>query len=245
MENEKKWLLEEKYNSTVSPAYLADLARLEAGVPLAYLIGHVPFLGATIHVDSQPLIPRPETEYWVENILEDIPPAARVLDLCAGSGCIGVSVKKARPQASVDFAELEEKHHETIRKNIGSDEGMIYGGDLFENVTEKYDFILTNPPYIDPALDRAEEGVKKHEPHEALYGGARGMDYIEKIIVQAPHYLTDTGTLVIEHEPEQSEEIAALATKYGFLSNTKKDQYGALRYSTLQLNTASLPHTDS
>ncbi|MBX2866970.1 peptide chain release factor N(5)-glutamine methyltransferase [Candidatus Kaiserbacteria bacterium] len=231
MENEGKWLLEEKYNGVPTPEYEQDLARLKAGEPLAYIIGHIPFLGTTIYLDSRPLIPRPETEYWVEQIIKDMPESPRVLDLCAGSGCIGIAVQSARPNAQVDFAEIDERHHETIRKNGGE---QIYGGDLFENLTRKYDYILTNPPYIDPEIDRAEESVKAYEPHNALYGGEDGMELITRIIEEAPHYLKEGGTLVIEHEPEQAEEIARLATESGFACETKKDQYGTCRWSILK-----------
>src|SRR5690606_26669366 len=100
LNQEEQWLLEEKYAGAESEAFRADLKRLTGGEPLGYVIGHVPFLDCRIHLDSHPLIPRPETEYWVEKAMVAIKevaggPEARplhVLDLCAGSGCIGVAV---------------------------------------------------------------------------------------------------------------------------------------------------------
>jgi len=114
----------------------------------------------------------------------------------------------------------------------------IFGGDLFEHVPEdaRYDIIFTNPPYIDPALDRAETSVKSHEPHVALYGGEAGMDIIERIITEAPKHLTPQGRIYIEHEPEQSDHIATIAQKHGFSATVLYDQYGVARVSILTLS---------
>jgi release factor glutamine methyltransferase len=250
---DKKWekekLLEEKYGGKKCEAFFADLARLGAGEPLSYIIGHIPFLGTTIYLDSHPLIPRPETEYWTEKALADIKDSGkeqlRVLDLCAGSGCIGVAVLKKVPQAHVDFVELEEQHHQTIRKNIkenGIDNtrARIFGGSLFEEIRGMYNFILTNPPYIDPALDRAAGSVRNFEPHEALYGGKDGLVLIRAIIAGASAHLVPDGTLYIEHEPEQATDVRKLAKECGFDPLVQKDQYGVLRYAQLGRNQADL-----
>jgi len=130
-------LLYEKYNGKKTPEYAQDLARLALGEPLAYVIGWIPFLGCKIFLDSHPLIPRPETEYWVEQALTSITHSAqritkkgenpalrvpsyelRVLDLFAGSGAIGIAVLRHVPNARVDFGEIDERHFPTIRKNI-------------------------------------------------------------------------------------------------------------------------------
>lgn len=236
---EEQWLLNEKYKGEKTPDFLADFKQLKAGIPLAYLIGHVPFLGCQIYLDSKPLIPRPETEYWVEKAIKEVKGGNRVLDLCAGSGCIGVAVAKSLPTVQVDFAELDESHHPTIRKNLEANgleisKSKIFGGDLFEKISEKYDFILSNPPYIDPALDRTEDGVKNHEPHLALYGGKSGIEIIRQIISDAPNHLNPDGQLWLEHEPEQAAAVAFLAIQAGFSrASSYPDQYGVLRYSVL------------
>jgi len=248
MNPEEQWLLEEKFGGVESEAFHADLVLLQSGTPLAYLIGSIPFLGSTIYLDSHPLIPRTETEFWTEKaiaaIRQDVRPDVHVLDLCAGSGAIGVAIAKSLPEIQVDFAEIDLVHLPTIQKNIKYNlseysnrlEYSVYESDLFENVKEKkYDFILTNPPYIDPEIDRAESSVKLHEPHLALYGGTDGMECITKIIKRAPAHLTPHGQLWIEHEPEQSKEIAVFAKKHGFSSLAYKDQYDVERYSVLKL----------
>lgn len=236
-------LLREKYQGVTSPAYATDLERLHAGEPLAYIIGHIPFLSVNIYLDSRPLIPRSETEYWAGRVIETLLARTgtddiRVLDLCAGSGCIGAAVLKGCPRARVDFAEKDEKHHETIMKNLrenGIDlaRAGIFGGDLFERITGTYHVILTNPPYIDSALDRVDESVLAHEPHEALYGGTGGFELISRIIADARSHLAPCGVLYIEHEPEQVYQIRTCAHENGFSALVYPDQYGILRYSQL------------
>jgi release factor glutamine methyltransferase len=237
MEQEIAWLLADKYGGIPTKEFQADLEKLKNGVPLAYLIGWTPFLRTKIWLDSYPLIPRPETEFWVEKAISEIKNLTKpkVLDLCAGSGCIGISILKHVPDANVDFAEIDETHHTTIKKNIlengiDSDRTKIFDGNLFQNIYEKYDFIVSNPPYIDPKLsERIQESVKTHEPEIALFGGTEGMELIEKIILEAPKYLNPGGVLYIEHEPEQTEKIKTLAKHVG----TFKDQFGVERYSKI------------
>lgn len=244
---DKTWeldqLLSEKYNGQKTEGFLADAARLDAGEPLAYVIGHAPFLDTTIYLDSHPLIPRPETEYWTKKAIEHIQASEvqmpRVLDLCAGSGCIGVALLKAVPQASVDFIEINESHHPTLEKNlhqngISRSRAHIFGGNLFERVTGTYDFILSNPPYIDATRDRVTESVKAHEPSDALYGGLGGTELLKTIIEKAPQHLSKNGVLYLEHEPEQTKYLASLARSVDLQLHTYSDQYGLQRYSQFE-----------
>ncbi len=240
------WLLKEKYNGTETDAYHADCARLTRGEPLAYVIGHIPFLETTISLDSRPLIPRAETEYWVERAIQELKSLKKdvyALDLCAGSGCIGVAVLKMLPVARVDFCEINARHHSDITHNIaqnGIDTARthIYGGDLFAEIPAhtRYDAILSNPPYIDPARsEHTHASVLEHEPHEALFGGVSGMEFIERILNDAPTYLLPSGILYIEHEPEQREEIHRIAARLPYIScETHTDQYGVPRYTRLK-----------
>ena len=171
IEREKAWLLKEKYHGVANDLFEADCERLALGEPLGYVIGYTPFLNTTIFLDSHPLIPRAETEFWVENAIKEIvsnytapdsledggdllrrhPPTAspsekaspapsniRILDLCAGSGCIGVAILKAIPDSLIEFVEIDTNHHATIEKNIREnsidiERTKILGGDLFEN----------------------------------------------------------------------------------------------------------------
>lgn len=243
MQNQDEtWLLQEKYNGEKTAEFFADCKRLEAGEPLAYLIGHVQFLGTTIHLDSRPLIPRAETEFWVEKAIVGISrgeaSGVTVLDLCAGSGCIGVAVGAHVADSHITFAEIDSEHLPTIEKNCLVNDirnFTIRTSDLLSEIEDSFDFILSNPPYIDPALDRTETSVKNHEPHLALYGGAHGCELIERIIKEAPNHLKPKGQLWLEHEPEQTPVIDSLGAASGFTVSTLPDQYGILRYSVLVL----------
>lgn len=243
MPKEEQWLLQEKYAGKPTDAFFADCKRLALGEPLGYLIGHVPFLGCTIHLDSKPLIPRPETEFWVEKAIKTIQENSKngilaVLDLCAGSGCIGVAVASQVPEVSVDFSEIDIRHLPTITKNISQnnislDRTRLFHANLFSDTITTYDFILSNPPYIDMDLERTDESVLTFEPYIALSGGLAGLEIIEKIITTARNHLTSCGQLWLEHEPEQTKAIESLGVKAGFLVSTHHDQYGVERYSIL------------
>lgn len=209
-------------------------------LPEAYRIGWVPFIHVNIWLDSRPLIPRPETEYWVDLAIKDIKASGienpKVLDLCAGSGAIGVAVLKDLPEATVDFVELEPRHHSNILKNvrmngIAEKRARIFGGDLFENIADRYDFILSNPPYLDYSLNRVEESVLEHEPELALNGGRQGLEIIEKILNKAGEHLAPGGRLYLEHEPEQ----AAALGQNRLYQATYEDQHGRKRFSVLAL----------
>lgn len=242
-EKDIAWLLTAKYGGEKTEGFFADCKRLQAGEPLAYVIGHIPFLGTTIYLDSHPLIPRTETEYWVERVIEMIKDSdkdeVRILDLCAGSGCIGIAVLHRLPHAQVDFAEIDGNHIDTIYKNIERNDidlsrTHVIQSDLFENISGSYDYILSNPPYIDPILDRTEPSVTTYEPHIALYGGTGGMECIKSILTDAPKHLKKSGTLCIEHEPEQEPFIHEHA-RGTYAVATHPDQYGVHRYSILEL----------
>jgi release factor glutamine methyltransferase len=232
---EIQWLLQDKYNGIQTPEFETDVMRLESGEPLAYVIGWQPFCGTKIFLDSHPLIPRPETEYLVNKIITELSDKQnlKILDLCAGSGCVGVALLHALPDCVVDFAELEESHHVTILKNItqngiDTNRARIYGGDLFETITDTYDIIVTNPPYINPELaDRIGENVLKFEPGLALFGGKDGMQIITQIAQNAPNFMKSGVILWMEHEPEQVEEIKRLLPR----SETVLDQFGIERFT--------------
>jgi release factor glutamine methyltransferase len=282
MENQEiAWLLKEKYKGVESEAFHADVARLRAGEPLAYLIGHTPFLDCTIYLDSHPLIPRVETEFWVEQAIKIIDSSLRemrgrandeaiqsnstdpgllrsarndeertvtkyikILDLCAGSGAIGVAVTKAIAVAHVTFAEIDLAHLPTIKKNLQENLGSQYSNrmeyldmvqsDLFENISGTFDFILTNPPYIDAIANTVDQNVAEFEPHLALFGGLAGMEIIARIVEGARAKLVpQTGQLWIEHEPFQTDAITILAKANNFKIITHLDQYNVPRFSVL------------
>lgn len=239
-----EWLLREKFGGVKSEAFYTACKEMALGKPLAYLIGWSPFLDCKIWLDSEPLIPRPETEFWAEKAIQAMRTknlvSPRVLDLCAGSGCIGVAVAKSFPTAGVDFSEIDARHIPTIKKNLrenglNEENSIIAHTNLFKNLPHRYDFVFSNPPYIDESLERADESVTENEPYVALFGGVDGMEVISQIIEQAPNYLNPNGELWLEHEPEQTTAIYAIGRAHGFAVTTHNDQYGVERYSILVL----------
>ncbi|MDO8520716.1 MAG: HemK/PrmC family methyltransferase [bacterium] len=147
---ERTWLLNEKYSGVETPAFRTDLKRLERGEPLAYIIGWVDFLGCRIDLSARPLIPRPETEFWVEQAMAEVTSgqwlvasrknSLKILDLFAGSGCIGIALLKHLPNAMVDFGEKDPRLCKQIEKNIALNaidpkRTRVIQTDVFSNIT--------------------------------------------------------------------------------------------------------------
>lgn len=235
-------LIEDKYGGSTEnrAAVAADIRRLGTGEPLAYVIGWMPFSGLRIHLDSKPLIPRPETEWWTEELIRAMRDAYggrpfSFLDLCAGSGAVGCAVLASFPNAQVSFGEAVPEHASTIRKNIeenGLDaaRAKILIGDLFEPFGgERFDAIAANPPYI-PRGRALEESVSRYERPEALYAGEDGLDLIRRIAREAPEHLATDGMLWVECDAEHAEEALRLVREGGRKDAAiRTDQYGRPR----------------
>lgn len=239
---ELQWLREEKYGGKESPAFHDDVERLKKGEPLDYIIGNAPFLGCTIDLSFRPLIPRAETEYWVGRALKTIPTSKqiRVLDIFAGSGCIGITIAKHRPRATVELVELDSRALKQIQKNITLNaitNAISFKSDAFKKITGVYDYIFANPPYIAPDATDVQSTVKDWEPAIALYANDSGMALINETIANGHKHLIDGGTLYIEHDPRQSEAIIEFAKQFPYSRvTTLKDQYGKKRVTKLVRN---------
>ena len=236
---ELQWLRDEKYAGNEPPAFHDDVERLKKGEPLDYIIGNAPFLGCTINLSFRPLIPRAETEYWVERALKTIPSSTpvRILDIFAGSGCIGIALAKHRPNATVDLAELDANALKQIKKNILLNKvknAKTFKSDAFNHITKTYEYIFANPPYIAPDATDVQPTVKDWEPSIALYADDNGLAVINETIARGHEHLTPGGTLYIEHGPRQSKAIAAYAKQFPYARvTTLKDQYGKERVTKL------------
>lgn len=215
-----------------------------------YARGWIPFLGATIRLDSRPFIPRTETEFWTEKAIEEIqrrPGEVGVLDLFAGSGAIGVATLAHAPHARVDFGEIDAGHFPTIARNVrenppqGASTSAHHAGrahiretDVWSDIPGRYDFVLANPPYLaEKNRERAASSVTEHEPPSALFAGEDGLFFIRKLIAGLSEHLTHDGILYLEHEPEQAEAIRAIGLGYGFSVESLADQYGVMRFSRI------------
>ncbi len=246
MEKEINWLLKEKYNNKPSKKFLKDVKRLTGGEPLDYVIGFtnfgVPPGSCKIDLSKKPLIPRPETEFWVQQAVKDILknsslPGCYVLDMFAGSGCVGLAILKNIKNAKVDFSDKEVEAIAQIKINlklnkINKKRYKIIKSDVFLNIKNKYDFIFANPPYI-PTKNRnkIQKSVLKYEPKNALFGGGDGLFYINKFVKQAKNYLNTGGKIYMEFDPPQKNKIEKILKKYKYKNwEFYKDQYGKYRW---------------
>ncbi len=211
--------------------------------PEDYTIGWKPFLGCKVRLDTRPLIPRPETEWWTEKAILEIQKKkdapATILDMCAGSGCIGIAVLKLVRDTHVTFSDIEQKHFETIRKslaenNIDPARASFVHADMWDGIDGTFDFVLTNPPYLARSRSaRIDPDVLKYEPHEALFAEEEGFELIRRALLGAPDALTAGGKLWVEHEPEHEESILTLSNELGLKCTVHRDQFGLVRYSVI------------
>ena len=240
-ESDRALLIRDKYAGDAGADLSGDIARLSADEPLAYVIGWMPFLDLRIGLDSKPLIPRPETEWWTEALVAHLRERFgdrpfSFLDLCAGSGAIGLAVLAKLPAAHVAFAELMPEHTTQIRKNIEANgleasRAQVYESDLFAALPEdaRFDIIATNPPYI-PAARALDASVAEHEPYEALFAGADGLALIRRIAADAPHHLHPDAELWMECDVGNVEAAARLLRAEGAArTEIRTDLYGRPR----------------
>ncbi|MER2512350.1 MAG: peptide chain release factor N(5)-glutamine methyltransferase [Nitrosomonas ureae] len=227
----------EKFSSLVQQ-------RIE-GLPVAYLIGERAFFDLTFKVTEAVLIPRPETELLVEWALELIPPQkfCKVLDLGTGSGVIGISIAKHRPQARIIAVDLSPAAINVCQSNVEVLEvanlNTIRGNWFDELSGEKFDLIVSNPPYVAEGDPHLQQGDLRFEPEMALSAGEHGMACITHIINAAPGYLSQEGWLLLEHGYDQSEACRQLLRDKDF-SNicSYPDLAGIMRVSGGQLSSS-------
>lgn len=188
-------------------------------IPIQHLLGYAYFHGHKFIVNSDVLIPRRETEELVEHIIHFVEEkynktAIKVLDLGSGSGCIGLTLKKELPYLDVTLADISEKALAVSKENsklLNVDVNFIKSN-WFNNINEKYDVIVSNPPYI-PNDEQLADIVKK-EPNLALFGGSKGLDFYEVILKDIKNHIKEKGMLFFEHGYQHKEAIFNLAEKY-------------------------------
>ena len=181
------------------------LARIQQRVPVAYLTNSAWFCGHEFYVDERTIIPRSPISALIQDRFEGLLDAVpqRILDLCTGSGCIAIACAYAFPEAEVDAVDLSFDALNVAEINIERHQlahrVFPIQSDLFANIEgQKYDLIVTNPPYVDEE-DLAEMPEEFHfEPELALGSGMDGLDITKQILKQAPNYLTENGLLVCE-----------------------------------------------
>lgn len=178
--------------------------RIDERLPVAYLVGEAWFAGQPFKVDSRVLIPRsPIAELILEEFAGLLPAAPqRILDLCTGSGCIGIACALAFPDVEVDLVDISEDALALALENVvrhGVEERVrIVQGDLFAGLGERYDLIVTNPPYVSrEEVDELPEEYR-HEPELGLVSDDGGLEIPLRILREAPQYLSEDGVLIME-----------------------------------------------
>jgi release factor glutamine methyltransferase len=224
--------LNEKLTEEEEKTFKSLITSRKENKPIQYITNNVNFYGIELYVDENVLIPRFETEELVENTIQYLNKmfvSPKILDLCCGSGAIGIALKNKLKLSSITMSDISNKALDVARKNINTYnyDIEIIESDLFGKINDKFDCIISNPPYIKDD-EEIEEIVKNNEPNIALYGGKDGLDFYERILKEVKNYLNDKFLIAFEIGATQKEDIITIANKY--LSNieieTKKDLSG-------------------
>lgn len=193
----------------------ACLSRRQQGEPVQYILQRADFMGLQLYVDKRVLIPRQDTETLVESVIVELQSMKnpRVLDLCAGSGAIGLSIKTLLPRADVTLSDVSTGALEVVKRNahaLNADVSIKHG-DLFRAVgREKFDLIVSNPPYISRADMAQLQREVCFEPALALDGGLDGLDFYRRIAAEAPRHLVPGGCIYLEVGLGQAQSIREL-----------------------------------
>lgn len=209
---------------------------LKEGLPLQYIIGNVNFCGYTIKVNPNVLIPRFETELLVEKtinyIKENFKKPISIIDLGTGSGAIAISLKKAL-DCQMTAVDISSKALELALENAQDNEAEIkfIESDMLDQITEKYDVIISNPPYIGYG-EEIDDKVRHHEPAIALFAENNGLEFYEKILSQAINNLKENALIAFEIGKDQGQAIKEMALKYfpQAMVKIEKDLPGLDRY---------------
>lgn len=213
------------------------MSLLEKDYPVQYIIGYVDFYGLKINVNEFTLIPRYETEYLIELTLKELKKMnlanPKILDLCTGSGAIGLTLKSLLPSSEVTLSDISKDALMVANKNkneLNLDVNIIES-DLFKNIQGKFDIIISNPPYV-----MTNEPLPKdvlYEPHLALYSGPKGIDHIEEIFKNIKSHLNNKYLIALEINEKSETDITNLIKTY-FEKNINykfmKDLAGKTRY---------------
>ena len=207
----KKYLKDKDMNIAIK--------ELESGIPVQYIVGNVDFYGYTFKVNKNTLIPRFETELLVEKTIKYINKyfnnEIKILDIGTGSGCIAITLNKLLDNSMVTAVDISKDALDVARENnkINNTDVNFIESDVFSNINDKYDVIISNPPYISYDEDIMDV-VYNNEPHMALYADDNGLYFYDKILRECRKYLNDRFFIAFEIGYKQGNDVINIINKY-------------------------------
>ncbi|NMB43093.1 MAG: peptide chain release factor N(5)-glutamine methyltransferase [Clostridiales bacterium] len=209
--------LNKEVNSSRYSEFMNLIEKRASHVPLQYIIGYTEFMGLRIKVNENVLIPRHDTEVLVEEVLK-VCDNKNILDMCTGSGCIIISLKKLANIKKAIGVDISKDAIILARENAALNEVDVefIESDLFENIEGKFDIIVSNPPYIPKAdIEDLSMEVRDHEPHLALDGKEDGLYFYRRIIKEVKKYLNPNGYVFFEIGYNQADDLLVLFKSEG------------------------------
>ena len=220
---------EEEVDSKVMENFQKHIQEIANGKPLQYITHTQEFYGLDFYVDENVLIPQPDTERLVEEIIHfstEDPKSYQILDICTGSGAIAIALAK-HMEAKIMATDISPEALEIAKKNAQKHAVLIKfcQSDLFGNVNETFDIIVSNPPYIETKTIQTLPLEVQNEPILALDGGEDGLEFYRKLVQKAGEHLNQNGRLVVEIGYNQKEKVIEIFEKAGFCEIYSKKDY--------------------
>ncbi len=206
----------EEVEQSTKTEFLEAISKIQKHIPIQYITKKQEFMKMDFYVDENVLIPQPDTEIVVEEAINIINrnKLSKVLDMCTGSGILAISIAKYTDASKITAVDISEKALEVAEKNAISNDVntkiKFIKSDMFKNISEKFDLIISNPPYIRTDVIKTLSEEVKNEPILALDGGIKGLDFYNIIAENAKKYLNENGYLVLEIGYDQKTEVVNL-----------------------------------
>ncbi len=198
--------------------------RVETNKPIQYITGEAYFAGRKYYVNEYTLIPRPETEFLVQECVRlNTKENPEILDIGTGSGCIAIELALRLPKAQITACDIRQQVVDIAVKNADrygvSDRIKFVKSDVFQNISEKFDIIVSNPPYIDlKDKNEVQQEVFDFEPHTALFAEDNGLFFYKKITAESKNFLNSDGRLIFEIGWKQAETVENIMLQNGFVN---------------------------
>lgn len=221
---------EEIVETKIETDFNEAIQKKQEGIPLQYITNMQEFMGINFYVDENVLIPRPDTEVLVEEVIKlaKAKENIAILDMCTGSGAIAIALAEYLTNAKITASDKSKKALVVAQKNAKNTKASIQfiESDLFGNIKDKFDIIVSNPPYIESDVIKCLDKEVQKEPMMALDGGKDGLDFYRKIAKQARAYLNEDGYLALEIGYNQKEKVKELLKKEGYREIYSKKDFG-------------------